>query len=341
MVLNENTSKKIIPVAGGKGGVGKSFIAVNLALALAANGYKTILIDLDLGSSNLHTFLGFRNNNQGIGTYLVNKRQKLEDLVIGTPHDNLYFIPGDVQQYGVATLPFQIVKKLSREITTLDADYIIMDLGSGSSFNILDFFLTSNAGILVTTPQKTSTGALYDFLKNLVIRFCERAFDKNKAVSDLIKELVRESRPGQCKSIKPIIEKIADIDPESAEKMRIYLSVLQPKMIINQSMESTAAEEGEKMASLFENNFNLNIESIGMLLRDPYVDLSIEERNPYILSHPNNVLTKQITRIAQKIIQSEEFPFMPFDYSYYENSFDLSRIEFENDVEQIEQIEQK
>lgn len=339
MVLSENTSKKVIPIAGGKGGVGKSFVAVNLAMALASNGYKTILIDLDLGSSNLHTFLGFRNNNQGIGTYLVNKRQKLEDLVIGTPHDNLYFIPGDVQQYGVATLPFQVVKKLSGEITHLDADYIIMDLGSGSSFNTLDFFLTSNSGILVTTPQKTSTGALYDFLKNLVIRFCERAFDKNKAASDIIKEAVKETRPGECKSIKPIIEKLAEIDPEIAEKMRIYLSVLQPKMIINQAMDSDAAKEGERISTLFENNFNLNIESIGMLLRDPYVDLSIEERKPYILSNPNNVLSGQIHRIALKIIQSEEFPFMPFDYSCYEDSFDLTRIEFDNDVQQIDKQE--
>jgi flagellar biosynthesis protein FlhG len=55
MILNENTQKKVIPIAGGKGGVGKSVISSNLALLSAVNGKKTILVDLDLGGSNQHT----------------------------------------------------------------------------------------------------------------------------------------------------------------------------------------------------------------------------------------------------------------------------------------------
>ena len=60
----------IIPVAGGKGGVGKSFVTANLAVALAQRGHRTIAVDLDLGNSNLHSLLGLENRYPGVGEYL-------------------------------------------------------------------------------------------------------------------------------------------------------------------------------------------------------------------------------------------------------------------------------
>jgi flagellar biosynthesis protein FlhG len=60
----------IIPIASGKGGVGKSFLTANLAMALAAMGHRVIAVDLDLGGSNLHTFLGLANRYPGIGDFI-------------------------------------------------------------------------------------------------------------------------------------------------------------------------------------------------------------------------------------------------------------------------------
>jgi flagellar biosynthesis protein FlhG len=71
MVINENVSKKIIPIAGGKGGVGKTIITANLAIELAKNGKNVVVIDLDLGGSNLHTYLGMKNTKLGIGNFLT------------------------------------------------------------------------------------------------------------------------------------------------------------------------------------------------------------------------------------------------------------------------------
>ncbi|MCK5736715.1 MAG: P-loop NTPase, partial [Spirochaetaceae bacterium] len=74
MILNENVERKIIPIAGGKGGVGKSVIAVNLALSMSMFGKKTVLVDLDLGGSNLHTMLGLRNSNPGMGNFVSGRK---------------------------------------------------------------------------------------------------------------------------------------------------------------------------------------------------------------------------------------------------------------------------
>lgn len=86
----------IIPVAGGKGGVGKSFLTANLAVALANRGHSTIAVDLDLGNSNLHTFLGLENRNPGIGEYLRKATERsLAELVVPTSVPRLGFLPAD------------------------------------------------------------------------------------------------------------------------------------------------------------------------------------------------------------------------------------------------------
>lgn len=85
----------IIPIASGKGGVGKSFLCANLAVALAQMGHQTLAIDLDLGGSNLHSFLGLPNDNPGVGDFLKAREKPLCELSVQTKVDHLKFIAGD------------------------------------------------------------------------------------------------------------------------------------------------------------------------------------------------------------------------------------------------------
>ena len=87
-------NRTIIPIASGKGGVGKSFIAANLAIALAKLGKQVIVADLDFGGSNLHTCLGIHNTNPGIGDFLRARYSKLEDLLVETENENLKLLAG-------------------------------------------------------------------------------------------------------------------------------------------------------------------------------------------------------------------------------------------------------
>ena len=73
---------RIIAVAGGKGGVGKSTIAVNLALALGRLGHRVTLVDADLGAANLHTMLGLLNPAAGLADFLDHRVETLEALKI-------------------------------------------------------------------------------------------------------------------------------------------------------------------------------------------------------------------------------------------------------------------
>ena len=86
---------QIIPIASGKGGVGKSAISLNLAIALAQLGKKVILCDFDFGGANLHTMLGHKNNKPGLGHFINKIEDHLEPLIQKTAVENLGFIAGD------------------------------------------------------------------------------------------------------------------------------------------------------------------------------------------------------------------------------------------------------
>src|SRR5215510_711411 len=95
---------RIIPIASGKGGVGKSLVAANLGIAFAQAGRSVILADLDLGASNLHLVLGHRAPKLGIGTFLNNIKSDFREVIAETDIKGLRFIPGDNEIPGTANL---------------------------------------------------------------------------------------------------------------------------------------------------------------------------------------------------------------------------------------------
>ena len=83
---------KIYPVGGGKGGSGKSFLSANLGVLLAKTGKKVLLVDLDLGSSNLHTILGMKNPKKGLHDFLNKDCRNLDQAAVDTQVPNLHLI---------------------------------------------------------------------------------------------------------------------------------------------------------------------------------------------------------------------------------------------------------
>lgn len=145
--------KQIIPVASGKGGVGKSTTVANIGISLARKGKTVIMIDLDLGESNLHTVMGIKNVKPGLGHFINKRINTFESLIQETGIERLYLITGDSLFPGAANLPYFQKKKIIKSIRELTTDYILLDIGSGSSYNVIDFFLISPENIIVTIPE--------------------------------------------------------------------------------------------------------------------------------------------------------------------------------------------
>ena len=337
MILNENSEKKIIPIAGGKGGVGKSVLSTNLSLLLAVNGKKTIVVDLDLGGSNLHTMLGLKNTNKGIGNFISDKSLTMEELIVPTDFDNLYLIPGDVLVYRLGEISFEEKKRIVKGLVELDADYIILDLGAGSSLNVIDFFLISNSGIIVTTPHMTSIMNAFGFLKNVAFRFLQRAFAENQVFTEYFDRAFQERNPGEQKSLKEMLEDLREQEPEAVSKAELFLEILQPKIILNMAEDASELSIAESLRDLTGRSLSIHSECLGLLFMDKQVSDALKERVPFIMQYPESVTAEGMDRMAKKIILSKRFPEMPLELDYYKDSFELTQIEAENDQEAIEQ----
>jgi len=336
MVINENADRKIIPIASGKGGVGKSVLAANMALNLAINGKSVVLVDLDLGGSNLHTVLGMKNTNLGIGNFLSSRAVKFKDIVVSTPYQNLRFIPGDVLVSGVSNIQFSQKKKLMQSILEIDADYVILDLGSGGSCHVVDFFLISNSGFVVLTPQATSIINGYGLLKNTVFRFLQRAFASHQSINSYIKKILKEKKPNASPPVSEMLAKMSKIDRQAGERAKRYMEAMKPKFVVNMAASPEDLQIVEQLRDLVRRNLNVDVECMGLIFRDDAVDRAIEEGSPLATSQGDTVAGKEIFRITQKILQSEEFPNMPLELDYYADTYELTLLEAQSDFEDLQ-----
>ncbi|MCL2139290.1 MAG: P-loop NTPase [Treponema sp.] len=332
---------RIIPVASGKGGVGKSLVAANLGVAFAQAGQRVVVADLDLGASNLHLVLGHSAPQMGIGTFLNNTKIDFNDVIIDTDIRGLRFIPGDTEIPGLANLKFYQLKALVRRLLALqsETDILILDLGAGTHQSILDFFLLSGQGIVVSAPSITAILNAYVFLKNTVYRLMYSSFPKDsKARKHLEKLRVTGSGP-QKMYIPKLLPEIYRVDKTSHNNFVTQKNKLRPRLILNMVSEPKDADIALKIRRSCEEYLDLKIEHLGVIYHDSFQDTALASRLPIVLYKPQSLLSQAIYRIADKILQSEEDAFL-LDDSHIEESFQEAGIEAEVDFEsKIEFVE--
>ncbi len=323
----------ILPIGSGKGGVGKSVIATNLSIALAEAGKEVVLADLDLGGSNIHTILGLRSIEKGIGTFLGKEKIDFKDIIIETEYFGLKFIPGDAEIPGIANLKSYQKQKLIKSLYSLEADFLIIDLGAGTNYNVMDFFLMSGNGLIVTNPTLTAILNAYLFLKNAVFRLMTSTFTKKTEASKYIESLTKEGSPLQRVYIPKLLAKIKEIDPESYRKFVSAAEKFHPNLILNMLDDPKDADKAMKLRRSSREYLGLDVEHLGVIYRDDLQDIALGSRLPIIRYKPNSVLSQAIYRIADKIIQKGDAWESPIDITSLEESYQVAEIEAETDFQ--------
>ena len=198
-----------IAVAGGKGGVGKSTIAANLALAIAQLGHRVTLVDADLGAANLHTMLGVVNPSFGLADFLDHRVDTLDALKTRVGVPTLTLVAG-TSRPGAANLDKAEKLRMLDAIARLDADCVVVDVGAGTSFNVIDFVAAADHKLFVLTPQLASLHNAYALLKACVHRVVHRL-----AIDDLEQRLI-DSALGHDSKARTIAQLLGVLRPLNA-----------------------------------------------------------------------------------------------------------------------------
>ena len=297
IVLDSKAPARIIwPVAGGKGGTGKSTLTANLGVGLSLLGYKVILVDGDLGGADLHLFFDLVAPPASLNHFLSKEAGSLADVVLPTPSENLKLICGGSEMVGLANLPHFTKEKLKRHIRGLDADYVLIDLGSGTSYTTLDFFCLSDEGFIVCTPEPQARVDAYGFVKNTVYRQLRRLFSKNKQIAAVIDRFARDSgrRSGR---IRDLLELIGNLDPRAGEQAVELLEAYRPKLILNRVRTGKQIDEAHRFVALVREYLSTDMQYVGFVRSDTRVLDACERRRPLLIDSPKAAASRDLCNI--------------------------------------------
>ena len=225
---------KIVAIGGGKGGVGKSTVSILLAFWFARMGKKTILVDADLGGANLHTFMGIKNPPRTLNDFVTRRYDSLEEICLDTELENLRLIGGASDILSLANIHVSQKAKLIQNLSRLDADYVIIDLGAGTSYNVLDFFLAADKKIVVLIPQPISIQNAYAFIRNTVYRRLSQLVNQKSSLQSLIKTAMDTNNELKVRTVSELLQIVQELNgKEAMSALQGEIRRIQPFVITN------------------------------------------------------------------------------------------------------------
>ena len=203
---------RVITVTSGKGGVGKTSIAVNLAIQMQRLGKRVIILDADFGLANIEVMLGIRPQYNLAD--LMFRGKTLTEIITRGPED-IGFISGGSGIQELARMTKEQVMYLTQKLVELDsmADVIIVDTGAGIADNVLEFVTASSEVVLVATPEPTSITDAYALLKALNRR---AGFSREHTSIQMISNRVGSETEGKSlyEKMSVVVDKFLNIQPE-------------------------------------------------------------------------------------------------------------------------------
>ncbi len=299
----ENKSTpKILAIGGGKGGAGKSVFSTIMAFWLARTGNRTVLMDLDLGGANLHTLLGIKSPDRTLNDFITRRFGELEDICIDTSEKNLRLISGASDVLSLANPHFSQKIKLMTHLSRLDADYVVLDLGAGTSFNVLDFFLIAHKKIIVLTPEPTSIQNAYIFVRNAVYRKLSRLSSKNPSLQALIKIAMDPKNVLKIRTIKELFQFIEESDEKNIiEVLKKEIGDIHLGVVTNMVKNEKEENAGRIVQIVAEKYLTIPSTDLGCVSYDNHIRKMVSDMVPLINLDQSSQAFGNVYEIANKL----------------------------------------
>lgn len=297
--------KRIWAIGGGKGGTGKSFVAASLGLHLASLDRDIVLVDLDLGAPNLHTLLGVKSSHPDLGDFLTGRVASLEEAASPTPWGSLRIVRGTENILFVANMNHYRKLRLLRQIRQLRAQNVILDLGTGSAYNTLDFFLSANPGVVVITPEPTAIENAYLFLKSCIMRVLKLYMDHYK-IPDLHRKMLDQIEKNS-QSLYAFFRSLIDSDRSYGTILYRALRNFRPCLVMNRCRDERDVLLGRSVADVARRYLLIDMKYLGSVPNDDQVQASLRGLRPFVLEHKDSAAARAIRQMSEELAYSIEF----------------------------------
>lgn len=284
----------ILSVASGKGGAGKSMVSSNLGLLLAKRGYRVTLVDLDTGGANLHVLFGHFHPTTTLTDFLNRKIKTLQGVAQPlSVNANLSLISGTGETLLTSNLPHPKKKRLLNHLRKLEGDIVLVDVGAGTHFHTLDFFLFANGHITVATPDPTSVLDLYRFIKLAAIRKVLSAFLARDPIASALSNR-------EFQSIQEVLDAVGHTNESGTAIAKTALESFTPCLILNR-MGRASKVNTLHLQQMVQQYIGTELHVLGQIPQDVAVERSIQQYLPVVDHNPTSAAAKAFEYITDRL----------------------------------------
>lgn len=289
--------RKIWALASGKGGTGKTMIAASMGVHLANLGFRTVLVDADLGNANLHTCFAVERPPLSLSDFIERKTEHIDEVALETGVANLRLISGALDPVDAALIRYQQKRRIIRQLNTMEADLAILDIATGASLTQVELLLAADLCALVTVPEPTAIENLYRLLRMIYFHRVRELTGWKKFERTLPPELM-------AAGVSPaeFLMRVGEIDREWAERISKRSESFAPGIIINQVRTKEDRELGYEMKLALKRYFNLELVFLGAIENDDCVWQSVKHRKPVILDYPHSRPSRALRQITEAML---------------------------------------
>ncbi|MCH2169873.1 P-loop NTPase [Myxococcota bacterium] len=298
-------TRQLIPIGGGKGGVGKTFVTANVATVLARQGLRVVVVDADLEGANLHTLLGVQDPPCSLADFVAQREDDLQKLTVETQIPNLSLIAA-THAHIATPQPSQARRvQLLRGLRKLPADVVLMDLGAGIHPPVMDYFMVADHGLLVISPEPTSIENAYSFLRAAFYRRLRLAM-ASLDVRKLVSSAMDQRGDKNLQTPFDLLREVQAMDPESGARFVQTVRSFRPRLLMNDVQTAEDIRLGFSIRSVCKKYFGIDVEYLGYVNREREARDSVRSRVPLVDFAPESQGAAYLRRVASRLIEPEK-----------------------------------
>ena len=228
--------------------------------------------------------------------------KSLNEVAVPTLVEKSWLISGASDILELANPNFAQKQKIINNLKKLDADYILVDLGAGSSFHVTDFFAAFPYGIIVTDGLPTSIENAYGYLKNGIIRGMVRLFPGKTELQNRIKNFSDPQSKKEFTTVNDLLNHLKNDYSEETLLLKQWLHKRRSFLVLNMVKNADDIKIGTRFAEMVKKYLSINLYYIGYIMFAPEIRASIKEMRPFMLKEEPSRIRDCFEAVSQNLI---------------------------------------